>query len=92
MQVLSSTPKAIAAYDSNPLRSLKEAGPSTQEKTRTNILAKQAENSIINLGHPTNFNHNPGVIGNKSMTEYLYKKQNNLGGPHTLKQSYANPL
>jgi len=66
----SATPKVIGKFDEVPLSSQRNPNPiSSQEKTRTNILANQGQNSIINIGHPINYNHNSGVLGNKSMAE-----------------------
>mmetsp|Transcript_12397 Transcript_12397/g.12439 ORF Transcript_12397/g.12439 Transcript_12397/m.12439 type:complete len:205 (+) Transcript_12397:1176-1790(+) len=86
--------KSNSKNPSHPLPTLYH--PSTQPPShrdppahlaRSNILASQGT-SILNIGHPTNTHHNPGVVGNKSMTEYLYRKQQNIGGTSTAKNSY----
>ena len=84
----SSTPKAISKFDEKPLASHRKLNLISQERGRVNVLANQGQNSIMNIGHPLNYNHNLGILGNKSMAKYLYRKQNQVGGVPTLKQSY----
>lgn len=57
--------------------------PSVTETRRQNVLASQGKytlvNPITNLDNPLNYGHNAGVVGNKSMTEYLYRRAKNTG-------------
>jgi hypothetical protein len=59
---------------------------------RQNVLVNQAKytliNPITNLDNPVNYSHNVGVIGNKSMTEYLYKRAQKTGVQPLVKRSY----
>jgi hypothetical protein len=62
------------------------------EHRRQNVLINQAKytliNPITNLDNPVNYSHNVGVIGNKSMTEYLYKRAQKTGVQPLVKRSY----